>query len=193
MGQLHECLQMMDGDEELVIRYVTFDMLISHPRKDKWYLVGCMSLDIGVEAKVREIGPRECGNYQGTKITRKERKPKDWAGSHCWDVEKRRKKHREPKEEQPEVGGQPGDSGVLGPVKEDKALRRREESTVSTPAERPAKLRTEKWLLEELVKRTDSGSLEKKVVMTRISDWFTKNRFCKMKHILLFRKYPWPR
>lgn len=42
------------------------------------------------------------------------------------------------------VGGQPGDSGVLGPVKEDKVLRRREESTVSTPAERPAKMRTEK-------------------------------------------------
>lgn len=38
----------------------------------------------------------------------------------------------------------PGDSGVLGPVKEDKALRRREESPVSTPTERPAKMRIEK-------------------------------------------------
>lgn len=68
---------MMDGDEELDIRYVTFEMLILHPRRDMWYPVGFMSLEIGGEAKVREVGPREGGNYRGTKITRKERKPKD--------------------------------------------------------------------------------------------------------------------
>lgn len=37
---------------------------------------------------------------------------------------------------------------------------------------------------KQLDKRIVSGSLEKKVVMTRIQDWFTKNRFCRMKHIL---------
>lgn len=49
-----------------------------------------------------------------------------------------------PRKSSQKVGGQAGDRGALGPGKEDKVFRRREESTVSTPAERPARMRTEK-------------------------------------------------
>lgn len=50
----------MGGGEELVIGYVTFEMLIWHPRRDMCHLVGFTSLEIGEEAKVREVGPRKC-------------------------------------------------------------------------------------------------------------------------------------
>lgn len=50
----------MGGDEELVTGYVVFEMLIWPPRRDMWQLVGFMSLEIRGEAKVKEVGPREC-------------------------------------------------------------------------------------------------------------------------------------
>ena len=42
-------------DEEFVWGYVTIEMLIGHPRRDIWQLVGFMSLDIKEEAMVGEV------------------------------------------------------------------------------------------------------------------------------------------
>lgn len=52
-------------------------------------------------------------------------------------------------------------------MKKDRALRRKEGSSVSTPVERSTKMRADRRPLGQLIKRTVSGSSEKKVVMTR--------------------------